>query len=110
MARWKFLQSAYIDGRLFQPGEIASLRDDWKPGPFVEPLDADAARAFFDAGPFVLGLVRQQFSDLDRMLTRYPATYWKPVDAEKRIWKLTGLGEGFGEREWTSDAERGALP
>ena len=105
--RWRFLQSAYIDGRLFNAGEICEMRNDWVPGPFVEPLTPDAAQAFFEAGPFVLGLVRQQFSDLP--VTQYPATYWRPCSADKEMWELVGLGRGQ-RKKWNSDAERGALP
>jgi hypothetical protein len=106
MARYRFLAAAYIDGRVFQPGEQADLRADWVPGPYVEPLDAEAARAFFDAGPMVLGLVRQQWSDL--VVTRYPVTYWRPTDATKETWELVGLGSGFGTKRWTSDADKSA--
>jgi hypothetical protein len=38
MAKYRFLQSAYVDGRVFNAGEVCDLRDDWVPGPFVEPL------------------------------------------------------------------------
>jgi hypothetical protein len=106
--RFRFLAPAYIDGCLFQAGQICEMKDDWVPGPFVEPLDLAGAKPMFDAGPQVLGLVRQQFSDL--ILTRYPTTFWKPVDAAKETWELTGLGSGLGVKRWTSDAAPGALP
>jgi hypothetical protein len=71
MARYRFLQSAYVDGALFNAGEIRDLRDDWTPGPFVEPLCAKAVAAFFEAGPWPPPLIRQQFSDILPALPSY---------------------------------------
>ena len=110
MARYRFLQSAYIDGRLFNAGEIAELRDDWVPGPYVEPLDLAGAQAMWNAGPQCLGLVRQQFSDPQLLMHQYPKTFWKPVDAAQETWELVGLGKGLGTKRWTSNAQRGVLP
>jgi hypothetical protein len=105
MWSWRWLQPAYID-RLYNAGEIVDMPADFVPPAACEPLDAEAAAAYFAAGPQVCGLIRQQYL----WLTTAPATYWRPTNAEKTIWELTGLGRGLGAVKWTSNAERGAVP
>ena len=103
MARYRFLQDGFVGQFCHQAGSVAELPADWVPGPFVEPLDAEAVQAFFEAGPQPCGLIRQQWSDI--LLTEFPRTYWTPVDARKTRWRLTGLGEHLGTARSTSDAD-----
>jgi hypothetical protein len=97
MARWLFLQDAWIGDRSYLAGTQASTANvggtlpvGWVPSGAVEPLDTAAANAFYAAGPQLCPLVRQQWSDV--LITRYPATYWKRTGGQ---WSLTGLGSGF---------------
>jgi hypothetical protein len=106
--RFRFLAPVYVDGRMFNAGEVCEMRADFIPPGCVEPLDASAVQAFYRAGPQPLGLVRQQWSDL--IVTHYPATYWKPIDAAQEHWVLTGLGAHLGSVKWTSDADPRAVP
>jgi hypothetical protein len=103
MAQYRFLQDAYVNGGYFQAGLVTAMPPDWVPGPYVEPLDAEAVVAFHRAGPQLTPPIRQQWSDV--LITTYPATYWKPVDPQREFWELTGLGRGLGAVKWASDAD-----
>jgi len=90
--RFRFLQDCLVGGHYFQAGTVAELPTSFVPPAACEPLDAEAARAFFDAGPQPCPLVRQQWSDV--LITQYPATYWQRVG--KGEFQLTGLGAALG--------------
>jgi hypothetical protein len=105
MAKYRWLEAGFgPDACRYEAGQVVELPDTWRPNGSVEPLDAEAAQAFFNAGPQLTPLVRQQWENL--LVTRGPATYWKPVDAAKETWELTGLGRGLGTRRWVSNADR----
>jgi hypothetical protein len=104
--RFRFLADCYVGGHYFQAGNVAEMPASFIPPAACEPLDAEAAQAFFDAGPQITPLCRQQWSD--RIITNYPTTYWRPTDAAKENWELTGLGRGLGVKRWTSDADKSA--
>jgi hypothetical protein len=101
MAKYRFLQAAYVDGALINAGQVCDLRDDWVPNGNVEPLDASALSAFWEAGPQPLGLVRQQLSDV--LLTRYPSIYWRQINKEE--FQLTGSGASLGPKKATRPME-----
>ncbi|MFZ0931245.1 MAG: hypothetical protein WAN11_21745 [Syntrophobacteraceae bacterium] len=52
MAKYKLLERAFIDQRLWEPGETVEVGDDVIPGPHMQPVDA-AARAAFKKTGFV---------------------------------------------------------
>jgi hypothetical protein len=100
MSKYRFLSNAYVGGLYYQPGDIASTSDaggtlptNFKPGPFVDPLDTPAVNALYALGP--------QFLDwewgLDGLQTSPPITYWKPtsISGGRTSWSLTGLGIGL---------------
>jgi hypothetical protein len=103
MARYRFLQDCYVGGAYYAAGDIAQLPDSVIPPPGVDPLDAEAVQAFFNAGPQVLGLQKQRWTF---MPIPVPVTYWKPTDAAKEHWQLTGLGSHLGAVKWAGDSDR----
>jgi hypothetical protein len=98
MSAYRFLQDAYI-GRFFPAGSTASTADvpggllpvAWIPGPFVDPLDANAVNDFYNAGP--MRPARQWSGGFGPK----PVTYWlasfpQPTNSSVMRWQLTGLG------------------
>ena len=92
MARYRFLQDAYIGERHYLAGTFAEMPTDWVPAGYVEPMDVEAVAAFFAAGPQPTPLVRQQWDNI--LITTYPATYWRSLSGGNC--QLTGLGSGLG--------------
>jgi hypothetical protein len=100
LSTYRFLQDASVGQIYYQAGTVASTADvggtlpvGWVPPAAVDPLDAPAATAFFNAGPQLLSSVRTQWTTLPVAL---PLTYW--VSAGNDLWQLTGLGAGLGVR------------
>jgi hypothetical protein len=104
MSQYRFLSDHSIGGQYYPAGTTASTADvvggslpvNWVPSGAVDPLDAPALTAFFNAGPQVpLNPIRTQFTGIDVI----PATTaWKPVPGTAtptRSYKLTGLGAGL---------------
>lgn len=86
MARYRFLLPHYVNDFYFEAGDTASTADvggrlpqGWRPSGSCEPLDADAVRAFFAAGPQRLAV--------DPRVAK-PKTYWREVG--DRLWELLG--------------------
>jgi hypothetical protein len=105
--RFRFLQPAYINGRLYEVGEVSEMSNDFIPPAACEPLDAAGALAMWKAGPQVMGLQRQVWFGVPMPV---PQTYWKPIDAAQEMWRLVGLGSDLPAVKWTSDADPRALP
>jgi hypothetical protein len=90
MATYRFLQPAYVAGAYYDAGTTATTADipggtlpaNWKPTGNVEPVDAAAATAFFNAGPQPLGLIRTQFTTLP---VGVPATVWKALRCRQAL-------------------------
>jgi len=92
--RYRILSPIFDGSSRYEAGQIVDMPSSFVPPGCVEPLDAEATQAFFDAGPQPLGLVRQQWDDL--ILTRYPSVYWRLVNATENLWALTGRGSDLG--------------
>ena len=45
MAKYKFTETAYVDGRLYHEGEVVILPASLVPGPHMCPLDDEARKA-----------------------------------------------------------------
>jgi hypothetical protein len=114
MSTYRFLQDHSIAGVTYLAGTTASTGDvggtlplGWRPTGQVDPLDAAAVQDFWNAGPQLLGLVRQQWTGQPVIP---PSTYWIPYPAGggTRPYILTGLGAGLGFRNWVDT--RGAVP
>lgn len=50
MATYKLLEKAFIDNRIYEPGETVTVADDVVPGPFMKPLDAAAKKMAKEVG------------------------------------------------------------
>ncbi|MGA2223580.1 MAG: hypothetical protein ABSH41_03955 [Syntrophobacteraceae bacterium] len=50
MAKYELLERAFIDQRLWEPGEVVEVSDDVIPGPHMKPVDASAKAAFKKTG------------------------------------------------------------
>jgi hypothetical protein len=103
MARYRILAPIFDGASRYEAGQIVDMPSSFVPSGACEPLDAEAAQAFFNAGPQPLGLVRQQWDHIP--ITTYPTTYWRCVDATENIWALTGLGASLGSRKATRTME-----
>jgi hypothetical protein len=99
--KFRWLQAGYVDGCYYEAGQIAEMPATFVPSGAVEPLDPEGARAFWNAGPSPLGLVRQQWSHL--LLQTYPTTYWKQINKDE--FQLTGLGASLGPKKATRSME-----
>jgi hypothetical protein len=88
MAQYRLLADHWINQFYFLAGTTLTMADNWVPSNAVDPLDTPAVNAFWAAGPRPLGLVRQQWSDIQVAL---PITYWKQIPGGN-FWQLTGLG------------------
>jgi hypothetical protein len=101
MSQYRFLSDHWIGGQYYPAGTTASTADviggslpvGWVPSGAVDPIDAPALAAFFNAGPQgPLNPVRTQFTGIDVVP---PITAWKPVAGTAtptRTYRLTGLG------------------
>ncbi|MDA8305980.1 MAG: hypothetical protein M0Z81_04025 [Deltaproteobacteria bacterium] len=54
MAKYKLLEKAFIDNRIYEPGEVVEVPDSVTPGPFMKPADAAAQKRAKEVG-LVLG-------------------------------------------------------
>ncbi len=45
MAKYQVLDTAYIGGRIVEPGERIEVEDGFVPGPHLKPMDGDAHKA-----------------------------------------------------------------
>jgi hypothetical protein len=101
MSQYRFLSDHYIGGAIYPAGTTASTADviggslpvGWVPSGAVDPLDAPALAAFFNAGPQQpLNPIRTQFTGINVV----PAiTALAPVPGTSnptRTYRLTGLG------------------
>jgi hypothetical protein len=104
MARYRILSPIFDGGSRYEAGQVVDMPSTFIPSGACEPLDAEAVQAFWNAGPQLCPLVRQQWENL--LVTRYPATHWHQVDPkDNTMWKLTGLGAALGSRKATRTME-----
>ncbi|MDR3569630.1 MAG: hypothetical protein P4L43_16515 [Syntrophobacteraceae bacterium] len=54
MAKYELLEKAFIDNRIYEPGEVAEVSDKVVPGPFMKPVDSAAQKKAKEVG-LVLG-------------------------------------------------------
>jgi hypothetical protein len=54
MAKYELLERAFIDNRIYEPGEVAEVGDKVVPGPFMKPVDTAAHKRAKEVG-LVLG-------------------------------------------------------
>jgi hypothetical protein len=91
--KFRFLTPHHLD-RIYEAGETADLPPDFVPSGGCEPLDAEAAQAFFRAGPQPTPCI------FNGLRVAPPKTYWKwevIPGCNYRRWSLTGLGADFGD-------------
>lgn len=50
MAKYKLLEPAYIDNRIYVAGEKVVVPDDFIPGPHMVPIDAEAKKMAREIG------------------------------------------------------------
>ncbi len=50
MAKYQLLEKAFIDNRLWEPGEVAEVPDDFIPGPHMLPEDHAAKKMAKEIG------------------------------------------------------------
>jgi hypothetical protein len=86
MSTYKFLQDHVVGGEFYPAGSTASTADvggslpvNWIPTGNVDPQDASAVTAFWNAGPQLPGLVRPQWSN---QIVGLPLVYWQAVGAD----------------------------
>jgi hypothetical protein len=111
MSAYRFVQDAYVGTRYYLAGDTASTADvggalptGWVPSVGVEPLDPAAITAVWNAGPQILGLVRQQWSNIP---VSPPTIYWR--EGVGGVAQLTGAGAALGPKNFAS-RNGGALP
>ena len=112
MSKYRFFQDAWVGTNNYTAGDIASTADvggtlptNWVPCVAVDPLDASAINAFWQAGVQLPGLVRQQWNGIP---VAPPLIYWKPFNLINAVsYQLTGAGAALGPKDM---ANRGALP
>ena len=101
MAQFRLLGDHSIANQVLLAGTIQATADvggvlpvNWKPTGNSEPLDSAALTLFYNAGPQVPGLVRQQWSTIG---LAPPVTYWRATSplTGPTSWQLTGLGAGL---------------
>ncbi len=116
MSRYRFLADHSIDGEYYEAGTTASTADaggtlpvGWVPSGNVDPLDTAAVTAFWSAGPYLCGLIRQQWSGI---YVAPPVTYWTPTGTPGlREYKLTGLGAALPVQQMSvNGASFGGIP
>jgi len=114
MAKYRFLQDCVdANGLYYRAGTVASTADvgGSLPSNFipaaVDPLDAAAIQAFWNAGPQQLGLCRPQWNGIG---VAPPSIYWisYPQGGGTKPMILTGAGATLGFRNWLDT--RGANP
>ncbi len=70
MAKYKLLEKAFINERIWETGEEVTLPDDVIPGPHMLPMDSAARKAIKDAG-----VVNGPIPDPVDELTKDPANF-----------------------------------
>lgn len=116
MSTYRFLSDHFIGGVYYQAGTTASDvggtippptpsglpsppyppdPTEWIPSGNVEPMDAAATTAFWNAGVQLPGKIQQQWTGIG---VPPPATKW--VSAGAPLYQLTGLGAGLGPRQF----------
>jgi hypothetical protein len=95
MAGYRWLQDGYVNGTYYHAGDIMQTADDWVPSGALDPLDAAAITAFFNAGPQPAPLARAQWST---QFVAAPAVYWRCVDPSANTYQLTGAGAALGPK------------
>lgn len=88
-----FLYDHFVDEEYIQAGETREMFVPWTPTADVEPLDATAVQAFWEAGPSLGAVVRTR---LQQYPVRRPVTYWYKTTGF--YWALSGLGAGLAPR------------
>jgi hypothetical protein len=63
MAKYRLLEKAFIENRIWEPGEIIDVPDNVTPGPYMEPVDAAAKKRAKDVG-LVLGPIPDPVDEL----------------------------------------------
>ena len=100
MAQYRLLTDHYI-GRYLEAGSTVrtggELPSNWIPTPDVDPLDAAAIQAFWQAGP------RINLPAPSNIRTRWvnetvaaPAVHWQSIGGG--FYQLTGAGASLGSR------------
>jgi hypothetical protein len=112
MSQYRFLQDHYIavgGGMTIPAGSTQSTADaggllptNWIPSNSVDPIDASAITAFFNAGVQLWLGCR---IGVNGFAIAPPAIYWKSVGPG--LFQLTGAGASLGAR---SLANHGAVP
>jgi hypothetical protein len=105
MARYVFMQPAFIDGRLYESGEHATLRDDWIPGPYVDPIDGAAIKAFWEAGVQLAPLQQQRWTFSP--ITRHARIFWRQIGNPHHKLFVLNNAEHLGPKH---QHNRGSLP
>jgi hypothetical protein len=105
MSSYRFLQDHSVGGIYYQAGTIASTVDvggtlpvNWPPTGACDPLDAPAVAAFYQMGPQLGALIRQQWVGLPVTagVTRWVVNPQPTLPGNPgREYVLTGLGSGL---------------
>ncbi|MGO9375662.1 MAG: hypothetical protein ACLQBD_26730 [Syntrophobacteraceae bacterium] len=74
MAKYRLLEKAFINERLWEAGEEITLPDDVIPGPHMLPMDSAARKAIKEAG-VVNGPIPDPVDELTRDPTNFAETY-----------------------------------
>ena len=77
MAKYKLLEKAFIDNRIYEPGEVAEVDDTVVPGPFMKPVDSAANKKAKEVG-LVLGPMSDPVDELTA--TKFEAIGASPQD------------------------------
>lgn len=119
MATYRLLADHFVNNAFLPAGSIvgdtgggAQLPSGYVPTPYMDPLDSDGARKFFNAGVRLPGLIRTQWTGVN---IAPPITKWVPNPNAApgnpyREYVLTGLGAGLGFAQVMGGASTGAAP
>ena len=123
MSTYRFLSDHFIGGQYFQAGTTATTADvpggtipaptpsglpippyppdptEWIPSGNVEPMDAAATTAFWNAGVQLPGRVQQQWTGIG---VPPPATRWVALGQRGApgLYQLSGLGSSLPPRQF----------
>jgi hypothetical protein len=105
MARYRWTQPGYAYERYFEPGEIATLPDDFVPPAAAEPLDEAAITAYHRAGVQFAPPAQQRWTFMP--VNEHRRIYWRQVGPpHHRTFVLNGH-EDLGPKHMHN---RGELP
>jgi hypothetical protein len=100
MATYRLLEDHSIGGGYLEAGTVVSTADvggilpvNWVPTGNCDPLDASAVTAFWNVGPQLCRLARQQWST---QVIDPPLVYWKSVG--QGAYALTSAGASLGTK------------